>query len=264
MAKSSITLRYNGKADEPITWDVLLGIFDAIWGKEARSFPCFPKVIGHVSASWRDADGVMHKVVSVDELREAYQQEKTAFIFIDSHRFGPESIFKYWPARAEVEFIVTAENRAAADKYIEYIRKEFPLISKYDLFLSYASDDSELASELKTDLEANGLKCFMAELDIPVASIWHEEIRHAIHSSKRIIMLLTPKSCNKPWVMIEAGAAWALGKDVIPALVQLSPDDLIDPIRYYQARKIDTNTQRKAFIQELIPNRTTSQGQPSK
>jgi len=132
MAKSSITLRYSGKADAPITWDTFLGIFDAIWGEEARSLPSYPEVIGGINASWEDADSVTHKVDLIDELGQAYQQEKTTVIWIQARNIGPESTFRYWPAKAEVEFVVSAKNRALASKYIDIVRREFPVILTMD------------------------------------------------------------------------------------------------------------------------------------
>jgi hypothetical protein len=91
----------------------------------------------------------------------------------------------------------------------------------------------------------------MAERDIPVATEWQDSIRAALLGSQRLLILLTPRSLNRPWVFMETGAAWALGKDLIPALVHVAANDLIDPIRRYQARVIETTAQRKAFVQEL-------------
>lgn len=122
---------------------------------------------------------------------------------------------------------------------------------EYDVFLSYAAGDSALAAELKEALESEGLRCFMAEKDIPVATVWENEIHTALLGSKRILLLLTPRSVNRPWVLLETGAAWALKKDLIPALVQVSPSDLVEPIRKYQARVIETSGQRKNLVKEL-------------
>lgn len=50
---------------------------------------------------------------------------------------------------------------------------------------------------------------------------------------------------------METGAAWVLGKTLIPALSQVSVKDLLDPIRRHQARVIETTAQRKALVNEL-------------
>jgi len=139
-------------------------------------------------------------------------------------------------------------NQSTLERLLDQI---VPIQPKYDIFISYASGDSALAIELKNDLEHQGLRCFMAEKDIPIATEWQDTIRAALLGSQRLLILLTPRSLNRPWVLMEAGAAWALGKELIPALVQVAISDLIDPIRRYQARVIETTAQRKAFIKEL-------------
>jgi hypothetical protein len=139
-------------------------------------------------------------------------------------------------------------NQSALKQLLDQIA---PIPPTYDVFISYASGDSALAMELKGDLEHQGLTCFMAERDIPVATEWQDSIRAALLGSQRLLILLTPRSLNRPWVFMETGAAWALGKDLIPALVHVATSDLIDPIRRYQARVIETTAQRKAFVQEL-------------
>jgi hypothetical protein len=50
---------------------------------------------------------------------------------------------------------------------------------------------------------------------------------------------------------MEVGAAWALGKPLISALVQVNPSDLPDPIRRYQSRVIETTAQRSALVKEI-------------
>jgi hypothetical protein len=93
-----------------------------------------------------------------------------------------------------------------------------PLTPEFDVFISYATGDTSLANELREDLERNGLKCFMVEKDIQVATEWQDSIRAALVGSKRMSVLLTPSSINRPWVLMETDAAWALGEPLIPAL----------------------------------------------
>jgi hypothetical protein len=50
---------------------------------------------------------------------------------------------------------------------------------------------------------------------------------------------------------METGAAWVLEKELIPALVQVAPSELLDPIRRYQARVIETTDQKRALVTEL-------------
>jgi hypothetical protein len=138
------------------------------------------------------------------------------------------------------------------DRLAELLDKIAPLRPSYDLFLSYAAADGAIASELRVDLERQNVKCFMAEKDIAVATEWQDAIRDALLGANRILILITPRSLNRPWVFMEIGAAWALGKTLIPVLIQVNPTDLPDPLRRYQARVIETTAQRKALIKEIV------------
>ncbi len=155
---------------------------------------------------------------------------------------------------AGFRFQVTDEAvRLASDtsRFETWLKKLLPLTPEFDVFISYASGDSAIADELRSDLEKNGLRCFMAEKDIQVATEWQDSIRAALIGSKRVLVLLTPRSINRPWVLMETGAAWALGKPLIPALSHVAANELLDPIRRHQARVIETTAQRQSLVNEL-------------
>lgn len=127
--------------------------------------------------------------------------------------------------------------------------------SKYDIFVSYASSDSALANELRADLEKHGFKVFMAEKDIPVSSQWKHTIRDALRSSTRVMILLTPNSVGRPWVLLETGAAWALDKDLIPAMAFVDPSQFVDPLRDIQGRRIETTQQKTELVAEIVAHK---------
>jgi len=157
-------------------------------------------------------------------------------------------------AGAGFEFQVTDEAVrliSDASKFNTWLNTIVPPSLEFDVFISYATGDSAVADELRNDLERNGLRCFMAEKDIQVAAEWQDSIRAALIGSKQILVLLTPRSINRPWVLMETGAAWALGKALIPALSHVAANELLDPIRRYQARVIETMAQRRALVNEL-------------
>jgi hypothetical protein len=161
----------------------------------------------------------------------------------------------HWsPSGAGFRFQVTSDaaNLMLTDVDLErWLDRSFPLAPKFDLFISYASGDAAIAAEFREHAEQMGITCFMAERDIVVASEWQDSIRAALLGSKRVLLLITPRSINRPWIWMETGAAWALGKPLIPALSHVEPNDLLDPIRRYQARTIETIAQRRALINEL-------------
>jgi|GEM_PF-1834270 len=155
---------------------------------------------------------------------------------------------------AGFEFQVTDEGVelvSDAGKFNKWLNTIVQPTLEFDVFISYAAGDSAIANELRDDLKSKGLKCFMAEKDIQVATEWQDSIREALLGSKRILVLLTPLSINRPWVLMETGAAWALDKALIPAISHVAASELLDPIRRYQGRVIETTAQRQALVNEL-------------
>jgi TIR domain len=84
-----------------------------------------------------------------------------------------------------------------ASRFDVWLNTVVPHAPEFDVFISYATGDTAVATELRSDLEAKGLKCFMAEKDIQVATQWQDSIRTALIGSKRILVLLSPRSINR-------------------------------------------------------------------
>jgi hypothetical protein len=121
---------------------------------------------------------------------------------------------------------------------------------KYDVFLSYSSDDSGLAVEIKEGMIGVGLECFMAEQDIGLSTLWSDEIKAAIHESKIAVLLLTPSSINSRWVLAEAGAFWVLGKPMLPATNHANTDKIPSFISAHQCIAIETTSNRHKLYQK--------------
>ncbi|MFC1890709.1 toll/interleukin-1 receptor domain-containing protein [Thermodesulfobacteriota bacterium] len=120
-----------------------------------------------------------------------------------------------------------------------------------DIFLSYSHDDAEIATELASRLGDAGLTCFVAERDITATQQWEPRIRDELRSAQCVLILLTPRSRDSAWVAIETGAAWVLERDIVPATMFVDVNELTEPIRRYQARRVETNAQVITLIQEL-------------
>jgi hypothetical protein len=127
---------------------------------------------------------------------------------------------------------------------------------RYDVFLSYSQRDDTIARELAAKFKEAGLRCFLAEKDIEAGEQFEAKIREAIRSSDRLVVLITPRARNSWWVKFEVGAAWALEKELIAALMFVKASNLIEPIRKYQARRVETPDQIIAFVNELAGRRS--------
>lgn len=92
---------------------------------------------------------------------------------------------------------------------------------KYDLFISHASEDQEVAMDIK-ELAENTyeLKCFLDVSDLKSGERWEPQIREALQESREVLILLTENSDSRQWVFAELGAAWALEKKIHPIMLR--------------------------------------------
>jgi hypothetical protein len=136
----------------------------------------------------------------------------------------------------------------------------------YDVFVSYSAKDERTAKELTTLLAKQDLRCFLAEKSIRAGAQWKDEVRKALTKSRIAVIVVTPNSITSKWVISEAGAFWALGKPVAPALFFAGIEDLPDILKEYQCRTIETMGDRKEFAAEIAAfcNAFKPRSKPSK
>lgn len=185
-------------------------------------------------------ENILEKETEINRLKSLHETIKKEGVFLN-----------FWSDNTNLEEVC---GRALA-QVINEKKKRQPNKSiksfKHDIFLSYTAGDSHIAKELSDELKLAGLRCFMAEKDLKVGSDWNEDIRNSLRSAHRIVLLITPRSLRKHWPLMETGAAWALGKDIVPALINVEIDELPDPVQRFHARTIETMKQRKELIAEL-------------
>jgi hypothetical protein len=246
MAKITVRRSYIGKAHEPISCKALFNICKALWGDDVIELPVFPKVFGGVRAWWIGGDGTQHNCDSLEDLRNAYEKELTAYIFIwGSLNNGPSIEFRYWPAKAEVKLILSASDQIMADNLVEVVKIEFPLVIKF-VFISYATSEVSFATFIKDILERRlppGISVFVAKPDIlpgsnPMKVILEEQLLKA----EALIALCSRQSKASPWLWWESSAVWARGGLVIPLFIDIEPEDFNGPLSHVcQGRSFEVN-----------------------
>jgi len=100
--------------------------------------------------------------------------------------------------------------------------------ANYQVFLSHATADKWVAKVLCEKIEVVGASTFRDDRDINGGNDIPEEIRRQIKHSQEIVVLLTPESVGREWVLLEIGAAWGWRKNfrIVPILYHVD----IDPI----------------------------------
>ncbi len=137
---------------------------------------------------------------------------------------------------------------------------------KYEIFLSYSHVNEVDGRLLAKKFRENGLRCFLADQSIRAGENWELTLRDALSSSERIVILVTKESVQSSWVNVEIGAAWAMGKEIVPALWKIKRRELKSflkekgyedhPISRHQWIEIDP-TNIENFVGRINPEEGT-------
>lgn len=88
------------------------------------------------------------------------------------------------------------------------------------VFISHAVVDRILARKIRnllwSSLDAN----ISISDDLSAGDDWESQLRRELSDSEYIVALLTPQSVRSPVVLHDLGAAWAMGKPIIPIITR--------------------------------------------
>lgn len=123
-------------------------------------------------------------------------------------------------------------------------RKPPKTSNDYQVFVSHATADKWIATVLCEKMESVGAITFRDDRDIDGGDDIPESIRMQIKRSKEYVVLLTPQSVNRPWVLLEVGAAWLWRRNVriVALLYHLEMDSIpkmIQSKRAYNLNDVD-------------------------
>ena len=109
-----------------------------------------------------------------------------------------------------------------------------------DIFISFIHEEQPVAVAVQQLLHASlGTRnVFLSsdEWQIFAGEQWLDRIKAELQPAKVVVLLLSPRSVERPWVNFEAGAAWLTGKIVVPAcFAGLSKGGLPKPYSNIQA-----------------------------
>lgn len=101
------------------------------------------------------------------------------------------------------------------------------------VFLSFSTADAIQAHEIRHALQANGIQCFVASLDIAVGANFANEIVRAIVGSAALVLLISESSLRSPHVRREVNLAIDEKCPLIPFLLSGSFQAVPDEWRYW-------------------------------
>lgn len=107
------------------------------------------------------------------------------------------------------------------------------------VFISHSSRDRWVARKISEDLNGLGVKTFLDEKDMDTGVSIDESISANLKDCDECLILLSSSSINSQWVLVEMGGAKALGKRLIPILLNIGVNEIPNPISKNLARDIN-------------------------
>ena len=91
---------------------------------------------------------------------------------------------------------------------------------------------------------------------VRAGQVWLDEIRNRLKSSKAVVVLLTPSSVNRPWILFESGFGAAIeGCDIIPVCLGIDSTRQVPfPLAMYQSFQLSDYESLGRFISKLLAN----------
>lgn len=121
------------------------------------------------------------------------------------------------------------------------------------VFVSYKSEDVELANGIKDLLQENGIDVWMAPYSIPIGGSYGSEIPQGITNSDIVVLVFTHRVQNSIWIPKELGVALTKDKRILP--IVFTNFDVTEEFLFYlknvQCVKVLDNNLKKA-LKELI------------
>jgi hypothetical protein len=111
----------------------------------------------------------------------------------------------------------------------------------YQVFVSHATADKWIATTLCEKIQVAGAASFRDDRDIDGGDDIPDKIRLEIKRSQEIVVLLTPHSVDRPWVLLEVGAAWGWRRSVriTPIMCHVDVDSIPEIIKSKKAININ-------------------------
>ena len=102
-------------------------------------------------------------------------------------------------------------------------------IYKYDLFISYATPNRNIAEYILNKLEDKGLKCFIAPRDIKTGADYASEIVTGISNSLAMLLIFSKDSNKSGFVLREINSGVSRNKMIIPLKIEdFLPSDAME------------------------------------
>ncbi len=134
-----------------------------------------------------------------------------------------------------------------------------------DVFISYSTQDAQIAQFIHRHLNSENLSVFLAPISLVPGQIWKEEILRNLRGSSWVLFLASNAACKSDMVKLEIGIALGTGKRIVPIVWDMDPACLPNWLDGFQAldlRKLSpeqVNAQVSGIAKQI--KASVSQGQ---
>lgn len=91
---------------------------------------------------------------------------------------------------------------------------------KYDMFISYATKNADIAQYVVEKIERRGKRCFIAPRDINSGADYASEIIRGISNSMAVLLIFSSESDKSAYVLREINSAVSRNKTIIPLRIE--------------------------------------------
>lgn len=123
----------------------------------------------------------------------------------------------------------------------------------YLVFISHSSKDRWIARQMAAIIERKakryGVRTFLDEVDLEGGDRIPATIKANLLACEEFVILLSPQSVARQWVLVELGGAWALDKRVMAITYNLAAEKIPDVIDHDKG--YDLNDFER-YVSELI------------
>jgi hypothetical protein len=76
-------------------------------------------------------------------------------------------------------------------------------------------------------------------------------IEDSLRAATHYLVLITPNSALRPWILFETGAAWYSSKPLVPALIGMTSTSAGEPLRLLQLLQFDVQAEAAVIFERL-------------
>ena len=126
----------------------------------------------------------------------------------------------------------------------------------YVVFISHSSKDKWIARQMVRLVEERGAKTFLDEKDIRGGDAIPDTVRRGIQRCDELIVLLSPYSVERQWVLIEIGVAWGLERRIIPIIDKVAVEQMPDMLAQHKAIDLNRFDEYLDELEERVQQKT--------